>query len=147
MLTFQETTSREGVCVFPFRLTLEILVDRHLGLTERRGECLVVGESSEYTEATKPLAVYGSHPWCWVEHEGPAASTCSVLSSTPAGLIYSAGASLCMDNLHNSTKPLIAGRSSAYFGSWQESTSLSFQAMERVRCGRPDLLVQSWPGS
>lgn len=64
--------------------------------------------------------------------EGPATNTCLVLSSTPAGLIYSARASLCMDNLHNSAKPLIAGRSSAYLGSWQERMPLSFQAFERV---------------
>lgn len=108
---------------------------------ERRGECVVVGENSECT------VVYGSHSWCWVVHESPAANTCLVLSSTPAGLIYSAGASLCLDNLHNFAKPLIAGRSSAYFGSWQDSMSLSFQTVERVRCGRPDLLVQSWLGS
>lgn len=90
---------------------------------------MVVGENGGYGAATEPLAVYFSCSWCWEEHEGPAASTCLVLSSTPAGLIYSARASLCMDNLHNSVKPLIAGRSSAYLGNWQESRSLSFQAV------------------
>lgn len=51
LLTLQETIPGEGICVFSFGLTLEILVGRHLGLT-------MTGENSECTVATKPLAVY-----------------------------------------------------------------------------------------